>query len=68
MISIRDLVQEALQSGYLTVEAENQLRQLLCKKYDLEDMNAFVNLQAAAMSGYVKQQSRESIAAKNCVS
>lgn len=65
MISIRDLVQEALQSGYLTVEAENQLRQLLCKKYDLEDMNAFVNLQEAAMSGYVKQQSRESIAAKN---
>lgn len=64
MILIRDLVQQALQTGYLTVEAENQLRQLLGKKYDLEDLNAFISLQAAAMSGDVKQESRELIKAR----
>ncbi len=29
MTRIRDVVQKALTTGYLTVEAENQLRQLL---------------------------------------
>ncbi|MBD2185224.1 hypothetical protein [Aerosakkonema funiforme] len=61
---IRDVVQQAIATGYLTVEAENQLRHLLSRKYDLEDMNAFLKLQQAAMSGYVKQESRELIAAK----
>lgn len=56
---IRDVVQKALKTGYLTIEAENQLRQLLARKYDLEDFNAFMILQEAAMSGYVKQESRE---------
>jgi len=59
MIMIRDVVQQALTSGYLSVEAENILRQLLCKKYDQEDFHAFLNLQIAAMSGQVKQESRE---------
>ncbi|MGE5659697.1 MAG: hypothetical protein ACM37W_24145 [Actinomycetota bacterium] len=57
---IREVVQQALKTGYLTVEAENQLRQLLTTtKYDLEDMNAFMSLQLAAMAGQVKQESRE---------
>ncbi len=64
MILIRDVVQQAIATGYLTVEAENQLRQLLGSKYDLEDLNAFLTLQQAAMSGYVKQESRELIATK----
>jgi hypothetical protein len=59
MTRIRDLVQQALATGYLTVEAENQLRQLLTTRYDLEDFNAFMTLQEAAMNGKVKQQSRE---------
>ncbi|MBD2773479.1 hypothetical protein [Iningainema tapete] len=59
MIRIRDVVQKALLTGYLTVEAENQLRQLLATRYDLEDFNAFMKLQEAAMSGTVKQESRE---------
>jgi hypothetical protein len=58
-LRIRDVVQQALQNGYLTVEAENQLRQLMKNKYDLEDLNAFMELQAAAMTGAVKQESRE---------
>ncbi|MDJ0799748.1 MAG: hypothetical protein QNJ51_23550 [Calothrix sp. MO_167.B12] len=59
MIRIRDVVQSALATGYLTLEAENQLRQLLTRHYDLEDFNAFMSLQEAAMTGKVKQQSRE---------
>lgn len=59
MFLIRELVQQALITGYLTVEAEEQLRQLLRKKYDLDDLDAFMRLQHAAMSGHVKQESRE---------
>ncbi|MBW4564240.1 MAG: hypothetical protein KME32_24475 [Mojavia pulchra JT2-VF2] len=59
MTRIRDVVQKALASGYLTVEAENQLRYLLSSRYDLEDLNAFMTLQEAAMNGSVKQESRE---------
>ncbi|MCZ0898433.1 hypothetical protein ON021_27555 [Microcoleus sp. HI-ES] len=59
MVLIRDLAQQALALGYLTIEAENQLRRMLTTKYDLEDLNAFMALQLAAMSGKVKQESRE---------
>ncbi|KOP25272.1 hypothetical protein ACE1AT_09950 [Pelatocladus sp. BLCC-F211] len=59
MIRIKDVVQKALSTGYLTIEAENQLRQLLSTQYDLEDFNAFMSLQEAAMTGKVKQESRE---------
>lgn len=61
MIRIRDLVQHALTIGFLTVAAENQLRQLLKSKYDEEDLNAFVKLQEAAITGRVRQESRELI-------
>ncbi|MBD2017836.1 hypothetical protein H6F96_28230 [Microcoleus sp. FACHB-53] len=56
---IREIAQQALTTGYLTVEAENQLRQLLSKKYDWEDFRAFIRLQQEAMEGRVKQESRE---------
>jgi hypothetical protein len=59
MILIRNLVQQALSTGYLTIEAEEQLRQMLATKYDREDLKAFMTLQQAAMIGEVKQQSRE---------
>ena len=58
MTRIRDVVQEALATGYLTLDAENQLRKLLRTRYDLEDFKAFMSLQEAAMMGEVKQQSR----------
>lgn len=59
MVLIRDLAQQALTLGYLTLESENQLRQMLTTThYDLEDLNAFMTLQLAAMSGLVKQESR----------
>jgi hypothetical protein len=51
MVLIRDLAQQALALGYLTIEAENQLRRMLTTtKYELEDLNAFMALQLAAMS------------------
>jgi hypothetical protein len=56
---ISEIVNQALCTGYLTVEAEEQLRQGLRQKYSSEDMQAFMKLQQAAMAGYVKQQSRE---------
>ena len=56
---IREIAQQALTTGYLSVEAENQLRQLLSKKYDWEDFRAFIRLQQEAMEGRVKQESRE---------
>lgn len=59
MTKIRDLAQQALQTGYLTMAAEEQLRQLLSTRYELEDFNAFMRLQQAAMLGQVKQESRE---------
>lgn len=62
MLLIRNVVQEALSTGYLTIEAEEQLRQMLSKKYDREDLNAFMALQRAAMAGLVRQQSRELLA------
>lgn len=59
MVLIRDIVRTALATGYLTIEAEEQLRQMLSQKYDLEDFLAFMSLQDAAREGRVKQESRE---------
>lgn len=59
MTRIKDVVSTALQTGYLTVQAENQLRKLLANPYDFEDFNAFMSLQQEAMTGNVKQESRE---------
>ncbi|NEP14452.1 MAG: hypothetical protein F6K14_30510 [Symploca sp. SIO2C1] len=60
LLFIRQIVQQAFQTGYLTVEAEDQLRLLLqTTKYGQEDINAFIRLQQAAMTGLVQQQSRE---------
>jgi hypothetical protein len=59
MTLIRDLVKKAIKSGYLTLEAEEQLRVLLATRYELEDFKAFMTLQQAAMTGQVKQESRE---------
>ena len=56
---IRELVKQALTTGYLTIEAEEKLRVLLRGKYESEDFEAFINLQQAAMLGLVKQESRE---------
>ncbi|NJL56948.1 hypothetical protein HC928_18690 [bacterium] len=54
------IVHQAITTGYLSVQAEEQLRQLLATKtYGKSDLNAFMTLQEAAMSGRVTQESRE---------
>jgi hypothetical protein len=55
---IREIVQQALKTRYLTREAEDQLRQLLRSKYDSQDLQAFMTLQNAVMEGQVQQESR----------
>jgi hypothetical protein len=59
MSTISEIVYKVLQSRYLTVEAEEQLRQLFITRYDLQDIEALTQLQQATTSGWVKQQSRE---------
>ncbi|MGF1588918.1 MAG: hypothetical protein ACFCU7_06705 [Pleurocapsa sp.] len=61
---IREIVEQALITGYLTLEAEEKLRTMLRNKYELEDLEAFIDLQQATMLGMVKQESREIFAAK----
>lgn len=65
MVKIREIVRQALVWNYLTVEAENKLRQLLKSKYEEEDLNAFIELQKAVMNGRVRQESRELIEVVN---
>lgn len=55
---IREIVQQALTTRYLTSEAEDQLRRLLRSKYDSQDLRAFMQLQNAVMEGQVQQESR----------
>ena len=57
--SYRDVVQKALKTGYLTIDAGEQLRVLLTTPYDLEDFNAFMKLQEATRTSQVKQETRE---------
>ncbi len=59
MSTISEIVHKVLKAGYLTIEVEEQLRQLFITRYDLEDIEALTRLQQAATSGWVKQQSRE---------
>jgi hypothetical protein len=56
---IREIVQQAIKTGYLTIEAEETLRTMLKNKYEQEDFEAFISLQQAAMTGRVRQESRE---------
>ncbi|MEL6441148.1 MAG: hypothetical protein AAFQ80_18070 [Cyanobacteria bacterium J06621_8] len=60
---IREVVKQALTTGYLTLEAEEKLKIMLRDKYELEDLEAFIDLQQATMLGIVRQESREIFAA-----
>ena len=66
---IREIVHQVLASGYLSLEEENQLRQMLqTTHYGLEDMKAFIGLQIAALEGNICQESREIIEKKQILS
>ncbi|MBS0016913.1 MAG: hypothetical protein KFF72_11250 [Arthrospira sp. SH-MAG29] len=66
MLCIQDVVQQAIATGYLTLEAENQLRYILQNsQYDATEINAFANLQVATMSEEVPQESREILSSQS---
>ena len=58
---MREIIQEALASGYLSLEAENRLRKLLVQKCQPEDISAFMRLHRETTEGNVKQESRNLI-------
>ena len=67
MTLICKIVRKALATGYLTVEAEELLRQQLqMTKYGLEDFDAFITLQKEVMEGRVKQQALELLRSRQC--
>jgi hypothetical protein len=63
MTLICKIVRKALATGYLTVEAEEQLQMT---KYGLEDFDAFITLQKEVMEGRVKQQALELLRSRKC--
>ncbi|MEW6498865.1 MAG: hypothetical protein AB1589_41160 [Cyanobacteriota bacterium] len=68
MSTIREIVFKVLQSGYLAVETEEQLRQMFAVRYDLADIEALTRLQQSVTTGLVKQQSREVVRERELVS
>ena len=67
MSLISTIVRKALETGYLTVEAEEMLRQQLqMTKYGLEDFEAFITLQKEVMEGRVRQQALELLRSNGC--
>ncbi|MDY6782007.1 MAG: hypothetical protein SW833_05550 [Cyanobacteriota bacterium] len=59
MMSICEIVRQALETNYLSVEAEEHLRRLLRGKYGREELQAFMLLQRSVMNSRVQQESRE---------
>ncbi|WP_293122637.1 hypothetical protein [Microcoleus sp. bin38.metabat.b11b12b14.051] len=67
MSLISTIVRKALETGYLTVEAEEMLRQQLqMTKYGLEDFDAFITLQKEVMEGRVRHQALELLRSSGC--
>ncbi|MCW6035410.1 hypothetical protein K4A83_03850 [Spirulina subsalsa FACHB-351] len=69
MGSISEIVQQALRQGYLTIEAEQELRILLGRNCPCDDMKIFCQLQMEIMEGRVTQEAREKLAcsAQKCL-
>jgi hypothetical protein len=59
MTVVREIVLKALKTGYLTIEAEEELRQQFSKQHSLADIDALARLQRATINGFVKQESRQ---------
>ncbi len=57
MAKICQLVNQVMDSGYLTTEVENILRQLFVQENGLEDLDALAVLQQAIACGIVKRES-----------
>lgn len=53
---IRQLVRQAFKKGYLSLEVEEQLRELYNAGCTLQDVDALTDLQYAVMCGQVKRE------------
>ncbi|MBD2495362.1 hypothetical protein [Nostoc sp. FACHB-280] len=58
MVEIKQIVQQAFRTGYLSIADRNQIQTLLRRDYDSEDLDAFIILQRAISSGEVMQESK----------
>ena len=58
MSTISEIVQKVIKNGHLSIEVEEQLRQLFSVRYNLDDIEALTRLQKATTAGRVKQESR----------
>jgi hypothetical protein len=55
---MKEIIQQALNTGYLSLAAQNQIRLLLQSDYDSEDLDAYIMLQRAVVAGDVKREPR----------
>lgn len=55
---MKEIVEQALNTGYLSLAAQHQIRLLLQSDYDSEDLDAYIILQRAVVAGDVKQEPR----------
>ena len=62
---MRKAIRKAFQTGYLSAELEEQIRQLFNSGCGLEDIDALIDLQYAVMAGQVKRESGS--LAQNCL-
>jgi len=58
MALIKEIVQQAITTGYLSVVAEGKVRSQLQSNYDSEDLDAWIIFQRAIVAGDIKQESR----------
>ncbi|MBF2064117.1 MAG: hypothetical protein IGS39_06795 [Calothrix sp. C42_A2020_038] len=59
---IRALVESAFQTGYLSVESEGLLHQVLAaKSYQVEDLKAVVRLCGAVQTGEIKREASSNL-------
>jgi hypothetical protein len=59
MALIREIVQQAIKTGYLSDTAVEQLHQLLKTEYEEEDVDALMRLHQATVTGRVQQKLRD---------
>lgn len=58
MALIKEIAQQALNIGYLSIDTQKQIQMLLQTNYDSEDVDALIILQRAIASGKVQRESR----------
>ncbi len=57
MIVIKEIAQQALKTGYLSLVAQKRMQLLLQSNYDSDDLDAYIILQRAVVAGDVKPES-----------